>query len=58
MDKGKTKNRLTYNLAMPHVSIGPKELKVGSQGDICILIFAQVLVTKWPRGRSDENVHQ
>ena len=41
----KLKIGLTYNLAIPHLSIHPKEIKAGCGRDICTSMFTAVLFT-------------
>ena len=48
------KIELPYDPAIPLPSIYPKELKAGSQRDICIPIAALLIE---PKGRSNPNVH-
>ena len=41
----KIKNRITYDPVIPLLGIYPKELKTGSQRDICIRMFIAALFT-------------
>lgn len=41
----KLKNRMAYNPAIPFLGIHPKDLKAGSQRDLCTPLFIAALFT-------------
>ena len=53
----KLKIELPYNPALPFLGIYPKELKAGSQRDMCTLMFTAKFFTI-RKGGSNINVHQ
>ena len=53
----KLKTEVPSDPAIPHLGIHPKELKAGSQREICILMFTAALL-KIARGRSNPSVYQ